>query len=458
MVWYKTKFEKKPLLTSRCRNFRRQSTHRSGKTETWQAMWNSEVSCQSLMVWLSEATECNTTESTSKSHSNCTWQPSGHRKNKTTTRDSLVPRNWSTGRGTVANCLPCQAATHTRATQEPLKMSPPTIWTMERSFSWLLWPIPNWWTRPCYHRWFSRFPEVDIIHSTSSNEVIPKLDATFARRGIPEVVKTDNGLPFSGEIFTSWFKIFGFHHSRVTPLWPRANGEAERFMRTIEKAVRTAMLDRGSWKQELFKFLRHCRATPHGTIGTSPEEMVYVRKIKTELPVAPMVQKKLQFADDSLERMRRSEDWMKRYMKDTADERNKAQETTLKNGGTELIRQEKKNKLSTPYNPLPYEVKSCKGSMVVARWGDHEVTRNSSFFKKTNKTCGLDHKKHYKNNHDDDDDLVLDDTPLKAEQAQTAEPRGAANNGNGPAGVLPPEPKLSHRVCRQPAHLNDFVC
>ena len=43
MVWYKAKHEKKPLLTSRCRNFRRQSTHRSGKTKTWQAMWNSEI-------------------------------------------------------------------------------------------------------------------------------------------------------------------------------------------------------------------------------------------------------------------------------------------------------------------------------------------------------------------------------------------------------------------------------
>ena len=59
--------------------------------------------------------------------------------------------------------------------------------------------------------------------------------------------------------------------------------------------------------------------------------MLYMRKIKTELPVPPMVQQKVRFADDPLERIRRSDDQMKRYryMIDMADERNKAQETTL---------------------------------------------------------------------------------------------------------------------------------
>ena len=38
--------------------------------------------------------------------------------------------------------------------------------------------------------------------------------------------------------------------------------------------------------------------------------------------------------------------------------------------------------MSTPFNPVPYEVKDRKGSMITAYRGDHHVTRNASFFKK----------------------------------------------------------------------------
>ena len=63
---------------------------------------------------------------------------------------------------------------------------------------------------------------------------------------------------------------------------------------------------------------------------------------KSELPVAPMIRKKVRFTDDPLERFCRNDDRMKRYMKDMADERNKTQETTLYKGDTVLISQEKK--------------------------------------------------------------------------------------------------------------------
>ena len=36
---------------------------------------------------------------------------------------------------------------------------------------------------------YSCFSEVEVVYSTSANAVIPKLDAIFARQGIPEAVK-----------------------------------------------------------------------------------------------------------------------------------------------------------------------------------------------------------------------------------------------------------------------------
>ena len=39
---------------------------------------------------------------------------------------------------------------------------------------------------------YSRYPEAEIVNSTSAKTLIPKLDAIFARHGIPHTFKSDN--------------------------------------------------------------------------------------------------------------------------------------------------------------------------------------------------------------------------------------------------------------------------
>lgn len=77
----------------------------------------------------------------------------------------------------------------------------------------------------------------------------------FVRQGVPEVMKSDNKPLFNGEKLATWSKYIGFQHCKVTPKWPAANGKAERFMQTLNKAVCTVELVKGKWKQEIFKFL-----------------------------------------------------------------------------------------------------------------------------------------------------------------------------------------------------------
>lgn len=62
------------------------------------------------------------------------------------------------------------------------------------------------------------------------------------------------------------------------------NGEAERFMKTLERCVRTATIEHKNWKQELYKFLRQYRATPHSTTDISSCEARNQSKPKTTLP------------------------------------------------------------------------------------------------------------------------------------------------------------------------------
>ena len=131
---------------------------------------------------------------------------------------------------------------------------------------------------------YSRYPEIEILKPTSSKTVIPKIDKILASFGIPKVLKSDNGPPFNGSEFRNFAEYLGFRHRKITPLWPKANAESERFMRTVEKTVRAVQIENKCWKQEIFKFLRNYRATPHCTTGKSPFEMLFGRPMKIKIP------------------------------------------------------------------------------------------------------------------------------------------------------------------------------
>ena len=131
---------------------------------------------------------------------------------------------------------------------------------------------------------YSRYPVVETVKSTSANTIIPKVDKVFSEFGIPDVVKTDNGPPLNSSAFKSFAQTLGFQHRKVTPRWPRANGEVERFVRTVRKVIKTANLERKSWKQEMYRLLRNFRATPHTTTRIPPAISLFNRAMKTKLP------------------------------------------------------------------------------------------------------------------------------------------------------------------------------
>lgn len=81
---------------------------------------------------------------------------------------------------------------------------------------------------------------MEPVSSTSASAVIPKLDQLFASFGTPRIVKSDDGPPFNGEEFAKFVHVLGFRHCKVTPLWPRANGEVERFVRMLKKCTKAA--------------------------------------------------------------------------------------------------------------------------------------------------------------------------------------------------------------------------
>ena len=90
---------------------------------------------------------------------------------------------------------------------------------------------------------FSRYPEIEIVPSTSEKCVIPKLEKIFSTHGIPVIMKSDNGPPFNGSKMKEFAKQSRYTHRRITPEWPRANGECERFMRNLNKVIQAAHIE-----------------------------------------------------------------------------------------------------------------------------------------------------------------------------------------------------------------------
>ena len=122
---------------------------------------------------------------------------------------------------------------------------------------------------------YSRFPVVEIVHSTSVKTTITLLDKVFSQFGVPYVVKCDNGPPFNGNEFAQFAKYLRFRHRKITPLWPQANAQAERINRPLMKATRAELRVQGrSWRQELNKFLRNYRMTPHVSMKCAPAKLM----------------------------------------------------------------------------------------------------------------------------------------------------------------------------------------
>ena len=137
----------------------------------------------------------------------------------------------------------------------------------------------------------------------------------------------------------------------------RLESEVERQNKSLLKRMKIAQAEGKEWKKEIRKYLVACRSTPHTTTGVSPAELLFGRKMRTKLP---------ELKEESTESEMRDKDGeMKAKAKRYVDKKRNAQESDLAPGDQVLVRQERKNKLSTPFAPEPYDVVTKTGNSVV---------------------------------------------------------------------------------------------
>ena len=194
----------------------------------------------------------------------------------------------------------------------------------------------------------------------------------------------DGGPPFNGHEFRDFAKQEGFNHHVVTPDHPRANGEAERFMQTLNKIERIAhreTTDKFARRIAIENMLIAYRETPHPATGISPYQAIRNREIRTKLDY--INQNKMKSEEDKKMEDRDASYKMKNKLR---RENRNTKEHNFITGDYVLVEQPKKNKWTTPYEPAFYVVVRIQGSTITARHitDGREITRDGSRFKLAN--------------------------------------------------------------------------
>ena len=224
---------------------------------------------------------------------------------------------------------------------------------------------------------YSRYPVVKRVCSTSAEVNIPVLEEMFSTFGIPRVFKTDNGPPFQSHKFKEFAERMNFYHRRVTPYWPRSNGEAERFMQNLKKVLKNAQVNGTHKEQELQFFLRAYRATPHCVTKVPPSVLLFGFSKTSGIPsVAKRSNEPIHiFA-------RENDNRAKQMMKINYDRVKHVSECPITIGSRVFLKIEKITKSTSDWDPETFEVIEINKSMITAKRNNKTVTRNSSFFKR----------------------------------------------------------------------------
>ena len=125
--------------------------------------------------------------------------------------------------------------------------------------------------------YFSRYPEIFKLTSTTSPSIVGHLKSVFSRLGVPEVIISNNGPQFASQAFTDFAKEYTFQHVTSSPHFAQSNGLAERTVKTIKRLLKDS-------KDPDMAILTYC-STPFPWCKLSPAELLMGRRLRGNMPL-----------------------------------------------------------------------------------------------------------------------------------------------------------------------------
>ena len=166
------------------------------------------------------------------------------------------------------------------------------------------------------------------------------------------------GPPFKSHEIKQYMKKKGIRRHRITPLWPRANEEIERFMLPLVKTICTAYIENNDWQQQVYDFLMAYRITPHTATKVAPADLMYQRKIRHSIPDVDTTVNKTELN----EHLESNDHMAKLQAKVYKVTRTHAKPNTLQVGDRVLVKQRKLHKITPRFNTNPYYITDMKGT------------------------------------------------------------------------------------------------
>ena len=128
---------------------------------------------------------------------------------------------------------------------------------------------------------FTKWVEIVPLPSQTA-EVTAKavIDNFFSKFGYPFQIHSDQGKNFESKLFRSICDLLQIHKSRTTPYRPQANGQVERYNRTLMDAVR-CYIDKSpnEWDEYLQQLSGALRSSLNRSTGYTPNMLMLGREV-----------------------------------------------------------------------------------------------------------------------------------------------------------------------------------
>ena len=118
---------------------------------------------------------------------------------------------------------------------------------------------------------FTKFVWLYPTKSTTTKEVVAKLEVQKAVFGNPTQIISDRGTAFTSDEFKDYCKAEGITHTLITTGLPRANGQVERINSTVAAILAKLSIDDPTrWYMNVDAVQRAMNSTYHRSIGRTP--------------------------------------------------------------------------------------------------------------------------------------------------------------------------------------------
>ena len=118
----------------------------------------------------------------------------------------------------------------------------------------------------------------------------------FSRLGIPETLRSDNGLQYTVQVLKLFSKEWKVKHVTSTPEYPKSNGFVKRHIQIVKNLLTKA---KQSGKDPYLAMLesRNCPVEN----SSSPAQLIYGRCLRSFLPIYLENLKKISIDDDDIQ-------------------------------------------------------------------------------------------------------------------------------------------------------------